>query len=644
MKAGASSNSWGITIIGTGVIALLRAARASGLTAALAAFAFAGNAIAQTPPDIPTVVSPLQVEPDHNGVNLSDGRIQIGLPALSVPGAPHLRFDRIQNAAPYISGNVVDTGAAEYPQSSYSVHTGTGSSESFHCVDTADCTAVGGTGAMLVAVRSDQQAPGNNKFWEAGSGALYNFTQRLVRTSGTNQHPYYYASSVVYPNGEVISYSYDEAAFGSATYRRPNRIDSSLGYYILITYQGSTFGTNEWGSVASAAIYSTASGTSLRKLTYVADGTITDYGAGDAVSRVYHCTGCLSPLGVETEVASGSNQLPTEGSNAMTVTAVSGANVVGSVTRDGVAWSYAYGNLHLNTSTGAWLYDSLTVSGPNSFHHVYATSQYAGHTNVITSVTDSLNRTTSYTYDEGFRPVGITYPEGNSVNVGYDAYGNINWRTMHAKPGSGLADITETRSFPTDTCGYSGYPVLCYRPTWSRDGLNRQTDFVYNNEGQMTEQIEPADSNGVRRRTTIVYDASSGISRPTAMRVCADTGSSCGTSAPIQTNYTYPATGTSLLPIAIGQYDPVTQSTLTTSYTYDTAGRVTSTDGPLTGSDDATYVRYDAYGRKTSEIGARASSGLRIATRTTYRDSDDKPVSVETGTIPDADSTTLTVF
>ena len=575
---------------------------------ALAGAAAASGAAAQTPPDIPQVVSPLQVEPDRNGVNLTDGKIMIGVPVLSVPGAPHLRFDRIQNAVPYITGTI---NTAE--DASYSIHTGGGSSESFRCTNIVDnCTNVGGSGSILHPAVSSGQFAGDNQYREAGSGALYHFSYRLAQTSGTTQHPYYYLYNVVYPNGETVTYYYDAVTPGypPGTYRRPNRIESSLGYYILITYQGSTFGTNEWGSVASAAIYSTASGTSLSRLTYAADGTITEYGAGDVVSRVYHCTGCLSPLGVAMEVASGSNQLPTEGSNTTTVTPVSGANVIGSVSRDGVAWSYAYGNLHLNTSTGAWLYDGVTVSGPNSFHDVYVTGQYAGGTNIITSVTDSINRTTSYTYDEGFRPVSVTYPEGNSVSVGYDAYGNIDWRTMHAKPGSGLADITETRSFPTDTCGSSGHPVLCYRPTWSRDGLNRQTDYVYNVysgfgpviEGQMTEQIEPADANGVRRRTTIIYDALSGISRPIAMRVCADSGASCGTSAPIQTIYTYPPTGASLLPIAVGQYDPATGTTLTTSYTYDPSGRLLSTDGPLTGSDDATYIHYDPYGRKDWEI------------------------------------------
>ena len=592
-------------------IVMMRAARTTVLclVPALAALGVAGGAAAQTPPDIPQVVSPIQVTPDVNGVNLADGRIQIPLPVLSVPGAPHLTFDRIQNASPYLSGNVVDQGVdPSYDQRSYSIHTGGGASVSFRCED-FDCTAEGGSGSTLVPVNSSMASAGDNRYREAGTGALYHFNLRLAQTSGTNQHPYYYASSVAYPNGEVISYTYDTAVLGTATYRRPNRIDSSLGYYILITYQGSTFGTNEWGSVASAAIYSTASSTSLKRLTYAADGTITEYGAGDAVSRVSHCTGCLSPLGVALEVAAGSNQLPGETAASTQVAATSGANVVASVTQDGVAWSYAYGNLHVDSNTGTWLYSSLTVTGPNGYHDVYATSGDGQHMTIVNSVTDALNRTTSYTYDEGFRPVSVTVPEGNSVAVGYDAYGNINWRTVHPKPGSGLADITETRSFPTDTCGSSGYPVLCYRPTWIRDGLNRQTDFVYNNNGQITEQLDPADANGVRRRTSITYETSTGISRPSAMRVCANTGASCDTSAPIQTLYDYTGRGASLLPASVSQYDPATATTLTTTYTYDLAGRVLSTDGPLSGTDDAAYVRYDEYGRRPGRSGRARRAG-----------------------------------
>lgn len=58
---------------------------------------------------------------------------------------------------------------------------------------------------------------------------------------------------------------------------------------------------------------------------------------------------------------------------------------------------------------------------------------------------------------------------------------------------------------------------------------------------------------------------------------------------------------------------------------------------------DAIYFRYDTLGRKTWEIAAANAAGLRVATRYGYRQSDDKIVSVEIGTIPSAQSTTLTV-
>ena len=617
---------------------------------ALAALTAAGAAEAQTPPaDIPQVISPLTVEPDHNGVNLADGKIEVGMPTLSVPGAPHLRFDRIQNAAPYFSGNVSDQGPEPgYDRRSYSVHTGTGSSESFHCED-FDCTSVTGTGSIFIA--------NVNRFTQAGTGAVYHFNYQEVHTQAPHQTMMYYGSSVDYPNGETITYAYDTATLTGdpipgRLFYRPNAIVSNLGYTISITYQGSDFNgdTTAWSTPQVVTLYATANpGTPLGRLTYSGD-SITDLGG-----RVYHCTGCTNTMGADLEAAAGSTQLPGEGANSTQISPVSGANVIGSVTRDGVGWTYSYDNLRFEAVSNSYLYDHLTVNGPNGFHQVYDMAAYVispgsppavppSHRNFITRVTDSINRSTSYAYDEGFRPVTVTYPEGNSVSVGYDAYGNINWRTSHAKAGSGLADVTETRSFPTDTCGSSGYPVLCYRPTWTRDGLNRQTDFVYNNNGQMTEQIEPADANGVRRRTTIVYDTSTGFSRPSSMRVCADTGVSCGTSAPIQTNYGYPVMGNPLLPTSVNQYDPATGTTLTTTYAYDASGNLISTDGPLTGSDDATYTHYDVYGRKDWEIGAAATpGGIRLARHFFYRDADDKPWRVDAGTVTSPTTYDLTL-
>src|SRR5688572_9291929 len=166
--------------------------------AAVAASAAAGAA------DPPQVISPLRVETDHNGVNLVNGRMQVELPVLSVPGAPNLRFDRIQNAAPYFKGRI-ETAAPQGGLSSagFSIHTGQGASESFRCID-SDCESVTGTGSFFF-----QNAW---RFRQAGTGAEWRF-DRVHSDSGTTTTPrtvHYYASQVTWPTGEVLTYHYQD--------------------------------------------------------------------------------------------------------------------------------------------------------------------------------------------------------------------------------------------------------------------------------------------------------------------------------------------------------------------------------------------------------------------------------------------------
>jgi RHS repeat-associated protein len=621
-------------------------------TLALAAAAAGGAASAQ---EVAQAISPLRVEADRNGVNLVDGRTVIDVPVLSVPGAPNLRFDRLQNAAPYVKGLVQTASGAEVDRRSYAIHSGTGTSETFQCENYV-CTSVTGTGSTF--------RHAGRRYQQAGSGAVWTF-DLLHLSAHSASAPYettiYYASQVSYPNGEVISYSYQSATLAGDPYNRifyrPVRIASNLGYFIALAYQSDDFANAGWGAVGEAAIYASAAPTvPIRRLSY-SGSTITDYGAGDPVGRVYACTGCNNGLGADVEAASGSTRLPGETAPAVTIaaaasTASSATPIVGSVTRDGVRWTYSYDNPHLQNppylTTNGWLYDHVTVDGPNGYHLVYDVAQrnIAGtltQQNVVTRVTDSIGRSTSYEYDAGYRPTRIVSPELNEVRVAYDEYGNIVSRTTRPRPNTG-ADIVETASFPTATCAPNGTSTpLCWRPAWAKDGIGRQTDFSYNVLGQLTEQVDPADANGVRRRTSIAYESSSGISRRSAVRICADAGSTCGTNALVQTEYDYAGPG--ILPSAKRHIDASTATTLTTTYGYDSAGRLLSTDGPLAGSDDATYNRYDVYGRLAWEIGARsAANGLRIATRHFYRDSDDKPLYSETGTIPDANSAALSVF
>ncbi|MGH2813378.1 MAG: hypothetical protein ACRDI1_11820, partial [Actinomycetota bacterium] len=537
---------------------------------------------------------------------------------------------------PYVKGKI--SGAAgEYAIGNYSVHTGTGTSEGFQCIDFDPCYSVTGTGSTL-------QGSGPFSFRQAGSGARYVFNLKHIKTTTNNPNTsMYYASSVSYPNGETLIFSYQTAALGGATYYRPTRITSNLGFFISVSYQGQTLGVDAWGAVAEATLYASADpATPLGRLTYGKDAadttitTITDLGG-----RVYRCRACANSLGTGLQTSSGMLQLPGEGSATLQVVSRSGSPHVGSVTKDGVTWSYAYTNLRNATSLSTYLYDKLNVTGPNGYNVAYDMRDI-GQRNVISSITNSIGRATSYDFDASYRVTRIVYPEGNEASVAYDDFGNIISRTVRPKPGSGLAVISESAYYDPAGCDIVSGGPLCYRPRWYRDARGNQTDFLYNDAGQLRERTDPADDDGVRRKTYIEYETTTGISRKRVVRICGDT-TTCDTADEIRTEYEY--WGATLLPSVVRQIDAARGETLETRYTYDSAGRLLSEDGPYLGTDDAKYYRYDVHGRRTWEIGPLGENGLRNARHfTQYRDADDKLLSTEEGTVTDPSSPSLTAY
>ncbi|MEA3011498.1 MAG: hypothetical protein QOD42_43, partial [Sphingomonadales bacterium] len=619
--------------------------------AAAASGGWPGFAAAQSQ-EAPPVVSPIRVESDGNDVNVATGRTTIEGPVLSVPAAPNLRFDRVQNAAPYVTGSI--SGSGFNAIGNYNVHIGASASESFRCV-WITCDSVTGTGSVYL-IDADPAPPDEREYRQAGSGARYYFDKLHFNELGpSGRKLQYYASRVVWPNGEIITYTYDIGGLTglARNFYRPRRIASNMGYHIDLTYpvQYMDEGEAAWGTPSTATLFRTAEpGVPLRRLSYNG-GTVTDSGstiADPTDDRTYGCTSCGGTLGVNVESASGSLRLPGEGSPALEVAAGSWQNspLVQTVTRDGVPWTYTYANAHQPPGTLTWLYDSVTVTGPNGFNQVYHMGTGGpppyGQFNTVTGITDSLGRTTSYQIDPvTYRPMRATYPEGNAVSVVYDEAGNVTERTMHARPGSGTspATITERAHYPLPASPQF-CDTACWRPVWGQDGLGRQTDYVYNARSQLTQQDDPADANGVRRRTIVDYATSpAGISRRSVVRVCG-VGTTCGTSAEIRTEYQY--WGDTNLVTRERRIDGATGEMLDTVNTYDMAGRLLSTDGPLPGNADAAYSRYDVHGRRTWEIGPADASGVRPAARSYYRDSDDRLLVVERGTIPAHDSTTFT--
>jgi len=580
-------------------------------------------AAASAQEEVPIVISPLRIESDPNGVNLVSGTAAMDTPVLSVPGAPHLRFDRVQNAAPYVSGKLWGS-AGEYPQANFSVHTITGMSESFKCID-YDCESVTGSGSTFV------QTP--RSYTTGNSGERYTFDLKHVMTTTNPVTLLYYASSVTYPNGEILTFTYDTATLPgdpfNRTFYRPIRVSSNLGFFITISYHPGVLGIDPWGSPAEAAIYNASSpSTPLDRLTYGADGsTITENG-----TRAYSCTGCQNFLGTSIEASAGSLTLPGETTPARQVTRNPNYSIIGAVTRDGVAWNYAYTNVRNDSTLQGYWYDRVTATGPNGYNVAYDMHVSDGR-NVMTRMTDSLGRVTTVNFDSAYRLTGIVHPESNSESAIYDTLGNVTSKTTTPKPGSGLAAVSETTSFPASGCDGIVFNILCFRPLWFRDALGRQTDFAYNTKGQLIERTDPADATGVRRKTYVTYETSTGISRPSVVRVCGDV-TTCGTADEIRTEYEY--WGNTLLPSVVRRIDAVRGETLETRNTYDSAGRLRVADGPLPGTSDATYYYYDQYGRKTWDIGPTDYNSMRVARHYDYRDSDDKVMTIEEGSVADA--------
>jgi hypothetical protein len=96
----------------------------------------------------PSVITPLSSEPDHNAVNITDGKIRISTPVLAIPAAPRLRLDAVQDAQPYLSAKLGGTPV----ESSVSTHIGGSSSESFSCTNDDVCINHQGRGGTLEAV------------------------------------------------------------------------------------------------------------------------------------------------------------------------------------------------------------------------------------------------------------------------------------------------------------------------------------------------------------------------------------------------------------------------------------------------------------------------------------------------------------
>lgn len=590
-------------------------------------------------------IKPLEIEPDENGVDMLSGQTTTRVPPLAVPGAGRLQFDKMGDILPFLKGIVPPGQYADYQ-----INGGRATSESMTCLD-EECTSKKRNGSNMVTGLGSQTF--NFVEGHTGKEILFDRIQFWhVQHNGLNVVAY--PSWVKFADGEQHTYSYETytvnyPGYYSITYHRPWRIISNNGYQLRFTYQSNTGNTSTWRTLATAAIYTGGSSTPLAKYTYSGDpvngSTVTDL-----AGRTWACGGCSWSIDASPQVGSTSIQLPGETGTAYNATKLtSGASLVkpvGQVTNDGVTSNYSYQGLRndVNVVTTP-RFDKVTVTGPAGATRTVDIINPPGDLGParIDKITNSLNQTTDFEHDNFNRLTKITYPEGNSVEVTYDFLGNITEKRTKAKPGHGQADLVETASFPppplAPTC-----TIACFLPDWTRDAKGNQTDYTWHDTGQVLTQLDPLDANGQRKKTKYTYDP---YGRPIKKEVCAASSAgtelTCGSASSFVTNTTY--WGATRLPYTVSVTDGVGTAPLTTTYSYDSAGRLLSKDGPLSGTDDAVYYKYDTVGRRTWEIGAKGEAGYRQATRTTYRDADDQPTKVERGRVnADASTSSFVLF
>ncbi len=581
-------------------------------------------------------IKPLEIEPDENGVDLLTGRVATKAPTLSVPGAGNLTFTSIGAMLPFMSGTVAGQGGTP---TTMRVNRGS-TSAALQCLDN-ECWSANGDGSSMTGDTLNIEFT----FIQGGSGRkiLFGEMYHWWPQVGGNANASFYPTWVEYANGEKHSFTYDKYTVSGPIHRhRPTKVTSNLGYELRLTYQSNTQETAGWRTLASATIYKTsAPSTPLARFTY-SGTTITDL-----AGRTYTCGGCSFSMDALPMVNATSLKLPGDSAPHFNVTASSAgstyAKPVGQVTRDGVTYSYNYQNL--TTVQGDIFtpaFTKVTVTGPAGYSlsaNIEAgASQSSGLlAPKIKSITNALGQTTTYTYGNYRRLTKVTNPEGDSVEVSYDANGNIIQRRARNK--SGGSGLVEQASYPYGTSNCIN--VQCFRPQWTRDAAGHQTDYTWGSHGGMLTKLEPAGDNGLRTKTINEYAGDP--ARVSRERVCSvyanGANHSCGTASEQVTEYTY--WGNTFLPATVTRTNGTRTVIATTTYTYDTAGRVLIEDGPLSGTGDAKYYRYDKIGRRTWEIGPINGAGQRFATKTTYRNSDSKPSRIQTGWLSNQSDATL---
>lgn len=544
-------------------------------------------------------------------------------------------------------------------------------------------TQIGGNCVVVVGAHSETfsgacQTPGAHNqqmgsylAYTSSGGGLYTYTIRdgTVATfwvpSGTQAiatmpSPLYgYLGSLTTPDGSVTSYAYEWSApvcypspqycYIQYTFGRLSNVSNNFGHALLFQYQGAPnvypYPSKVTG-LNKAVEYCSGSNCALSwpSATYTGWGgavTVTD-SAGHAFSY--------------SQTTDGLTEIQSSYHADFDVSIAYSAGKVSSVDRGYGIWSYGYSDASGLRTT--------TISNPDSTTRTIVTEISTGR---VKSTTNETGNTTTYLYDAASRQTRVTEPLGNYAQFTLDSRGNVTQVRHVAVPGSGLADIVTSASYPSSCANIR----TCNKPTSTTDSKGFATEFTYNSTHGGVESVRSpsavgASPFGTGTRPEVrfsyaqfqarykspagTYVNGTAVWRPTGTSKCA-TGSapSClGSADESREQFSYPSSGTpnNVLPDSAGELSGSGSVAAITTYTYTDWGDVRTADGPLSGSADTTRFYYDSARRITGIIGPDPDGGgiqQHRAVRTSYN-SVGLPLSIETGTAPNQSDSAMSGF
>jgi RHS repeat-associated protein len=536
---------------------------------------------------------------DERGINLVSGQnsLQLGYVSIGAVGAGELNYKFPGGSDKGPLGYVYSNDGVKYnvsfgPSSDTFTLSGTLASGSF--------TQDQGRNASLVYSSAE------DKFTYTrtdGSVATYS-----VRNSGAM----YGISSLVRPDGEILTYAYKHVTYDCGTtcpLLAARSITNNFGYQLRFEY----------------ASEDPASADARKLVKIVGLNLAVEYCAPDATTCALTNNWpylAISPDGLTitdaaqrvTTLAAVTNlqfTLTRPGRGPVTYTRNAQGKIIS--VSDGVgAWNYQY-------DVPCPVCVSTTVTDPFATARRYNALLPWGR--IVEMIVDSTITTTNFPDDVTGRLTGVSLPEGNRVDYAFDDRGNIKTTTL--KPKSSTGPFIVSRTVYPESCTDPGISIRnCNKPLATIDERQNQTDYVYSSvHGGLLSMTMPAKPNGVRPQIRYEYEpvyaayktsangapapASTPIYRLVRTSVCA-TGQApacIGTADETRTSVSY-AGSNNLNPTAITVSAGDQSLSSTTSRTYDANGDLVTVDGPLAGAGDLVTFRYDALRRRVGTVGS----------------------------------------